>query len=74
MLTPGVAFGAGDHPTTALCLRWLHRHRDVLQVTTLTSLPYTTTRVGYSPISTRIYSARSKDLSVLDEVIRPWDI
>lgn len=34
MLTPGVAFGAGDHPTTALCLRWLHRRQEVLQVPT----------------------------------------
>ena len=26
MLDPGVAFGTGTHPTTALCLRWLDAH------------------------------------------------
>ena len=31
ILKPGVAFGAGDHPTTALCLRWLHRNQQALQ-------------------------------------------
>ncbi len=25
-LDPGLAFGTGTHPTTALCLRWLDRH------------------------------------------------
>ena len=25
-LDPGLAFGSGTHPTTALCLRWLARH------------------------------------------------
>jgi ribosomal protein L11 methyltransferase len=25
-LDPGLAFGTGTHPTTALCLRWLERH------------------------------------------------
>ncbi|MEM7279001.1 MAG: 50S ribosomal protein L11 methyltransferase, partial [Pseudomonadota bacterium] len=25
-LDPGLAFGTGSHPTTALCLRWLDRH------------------------------------------------
>lgn len=32
VLKPGVAFGAGDHPTTGLCLRWLHRNQEALQV------------------------------------------
>ena len=32
VLKPGVAFGAGDHPTTALCLRWLHRNQKALKV------------------------------------------
>jgi len=26
MLDPGIAFGTGTHPTTALCLRWLDQH------------------------------------------------
>ena len=26
MLDPGLAFGTGSHPTTALCLRWLDSH------------------------------------------------
>lgn len=26
MLDPGLAFGTGTHPTTALCLRWLDQH------------------------------------------------
>lgn len=26
MLDPGLAFGTGDHPTTALCLTWLAEH------------------------------------------------
>ncbi len=30
-LTPGLAFGTGTHPTTALCLEWLARHRQRLQ-------------------------------------------
>jgi len=34
LLDPGLAFGTGTHPTTALCLEWLDRHppvgRDVL--------------------------------------------
>lgn len=25
-LDPGLAFGSGTHPTTALCLTWLERH------------------------------------------------
>lgn len=25
-LQPGLAFGSGEHPTTAMCLRWLERH------------------------------------------------
>ncbi len=29
-LDPGLAFGTGTHPTTALCLTWLDRHRDRL--------------------------------------------
>lgn len=28
ILDPGLAFGTGTHPTTAMCLRWLARHRD----------------------------------------------
>lgn len=24
ILDPGLAFGTGEHPTTQLCLRWLH--------------------------------------------------
>ncbi len=28
MLDPGLAFGTGTHPTTALCLQWLDRHQD----------------------------------------------
>jgi ribosomal protein L11 methyltransferase len=27
MLNPGLAFGSGTHPTTALCLTWLDTHR-----------------------------------------------
>jgi len=30
-LTPGLAFGTGTHPTTALCLEWLARHRERLR-------------------------------------------
>jgi len=26
-MDPGLAFGSGTHPTTALCLRWLDQHR-----------------------------------------------
>ena len=29
MLDPGLAFGTGTHPTTALCLRWLDQHAHV---------------------------------------------
>jgi ribosomal protein L11 methyltransferase len=28
-LDPGLAFGTGTHPTTALCLEWLERHLEV---------------------------------------------
>ena len=27
MLDPGLAFGTGTHPTTALCLEWLERQQ-----------------------------------------------
>jgi len=30
-LDPGLAFGTGTHPTTALCLTWLDGHRDLVQ-------------------------------------------
>lgn len=30
-LDPGLAFGTGTHPTTALCLEWLVDHRDCLK-------------------------------------------
>ena len=39
VLKPGVAFGAGDHPTTALCLRWMHRNQPALQVWRLRCKP-----------------------------------
>ena len=29
-LDPGLAFGTGTHPTTALCLRWLAAHRTLI--------------------------------------------
>ena len=29
MLDPGLAFGTGTHPTTALCLRWLDQHNQL---------------------------------------------
>lgn len=29
MLDPGLAFGTGTHPTTALCLRWLDAQHDI---------------------------------------------
>lgn len=29
-LDPGLAFGTGTHPTTALCLQWLDQHREQL--------------------------------------------
>jgi len=32
MLDPGLAFGTGTHPTTALCMQWLARHRADRQV------------------------------------------
>src|SRR5690606_12676573 len=28
LLDPGLAFGTGTHPTTALCLKWLDAHVD----------------------------------------------
>ncbi len=31
-LDPGLAFGTGSHPTTALCLRWLDRHPPLNQL------------------------------------------
>lgn len=31
MLDPGMAFGTGTHPTTAMCLRWLDAHPPVAQ-------------------------------------------
>jgi len=31
LLDPGMAFGTGTHPTTALCLRWLDAHPPVAQ-------------------------------------------
>jgi ribosomal protein L11 methyltransferase len=30
ILDPGLAFGTGSHPTTALCLEWLDAHQDAL--------------------------------------------
>jgi ribosomal protein L11 methyltransferase len=30
-LEPGLAFGSGGHPTTALCLHWLARHAEALR-------------------------------------------
>lgn len=30
-LDPGLAFGTGTHPTTALCLEWLNHHRPIQQ-------------------------------------------
>jgi ribosomal protein L11 methyltransferase len=32
ILDPGLAFGTGTHPTTALCLEWLDRHIDAQPV------------------------------------------
>ncbi|MDD7805692.1 MAG: 50S ribosomal protein L11 methyltransferase [Endozoicomonas sp. (ex Botrylloides leachii)] len=29
MLDPGLAFGTGTHPTTALCLKWLDQQKDI---------------------------------------------
>ncbi len=31
MLDPGLAFGTGTHPTTALCLKWLSDHKDQIK-------------------------------------------
>jgi ribosomal protein L11 methyltransferase len=31
ILDPGLAFGTGSHPTTALCLEWLDAHADALR-------------------------------------------
>jgi ribosomal protein L11 methyltransferase len=41
-LDPGMAFGTGSHPTTALCLEWLDQHR-----TWLASLPDGETVLDY---------------------------
>ena len=34
-LDPGLAFGTGTHPTTAMCLHWLDGHTDLAQKTVL---------------------------------------
>jgi ribosomal protein L11 methyltransferase len=33
LLDPGLAFGTGTHPTTALCLQWLDAHSDLIRQT-----------------------------------------
>jgi ribosomal protein L11 methyltransferase len=35
LLDPGLAFGTGTHPTTALCLKWLDAHIDAQQHKTI---------------------------------------
>ena len=46
-LDPGLAFGTGTHPTTAMCLEWLDAHLDVERVAESAPAPRELTVIDY---------------------------
>lgn len=63
MLDPGLAFGTGTHPSTALCLTWLSNHK--AQVANHTTIDYGCGS-GVLGIAARVLDAASCDATDID--------
>ena len=60
-LEPGLAFGTGEHPTTRLCLRWLHARRSELAERRV--MDYGT---GEHPVPMHAHAGTAVRVTVLD--------